>query len=211
MLWLELQTWRSGQSLEVQDNYLEQARQKVDEVLDEVMNYRFVYKGSSVSLCPVGVDTTGSMSDSYDTDEMLTFTTSFDQVTDNERFEQLASSDDDSPRDVVTKMNSEQDPSAKTSEMLSLSKKKKVAAMREIMQLVAKIESVECLYPSMRALAAAHPKYGDVKFKRNMEAMLLWLNVNKDIFHKLNILAHWIDIDPEDMMSWRDWFDHALG
>ena len=86
-----------------------------------------------------------------------------------------------------------------------------ISAMKQIIALLKKVDYIEKLYPSIKALTVSHPKYKDIKFSRNMEAMLLWLNVNKELYHRLYMVADWIDVDPDDLIVWYDWFEYGLG
>ena len=40
--------------------------------------------------------------------------------------------------------------------------------------------------------------------------MIFWLGVNKELHHKMNTMAEWIDVDPDDILTWQDWFEHGL-
>lgn len=231
-MWLQLQAYHAARTLEEQDNYLEEARRDVDNLLDEVINFCFdSKKSSSHILC--GKDDQESSDEGFvlpqsDEDEFVTFKTSFD---DNPTMASSSPKEASStPIDINEKPTKEKSDNLntisgtikeldldldgkKSEKVLDLRKLRadKVSAMQEIVALIQKIESVEALYPNTKALVSAHPKYKDVKFVRNMEALYLWLNVNKELYHCLNGLADWIDVDPDDFISWRDWFDCGLG
>eukprot|EP00111_Clytia_hemisphaerica_P003243 TCONS_00009253-protein len=116
---------------------------------------------------------------------------------------------------VVSKNESTNDTGnsvADTSQGFNLlgQRKEKIAAIHEIAALLQKVEGVESLYPNTKALMEAHPKYKDIRFVRNLEALLFWLNVSKDLYHQLNVLADWIEIEPDDVLNFKDWFDCGL-
>ena len=248
-LWLQLQAYHAGRSLEEQDNYLEQSRRDVDKVLDEVINFKFDAKNGIckyVNCKPVDNDSISDADDSIDDtsnldennrekdddddndDEFLTFKTSFDKdaLTSSPRIEKANKNEDITETSIENniqdlKISEEKPPEIGTNSKtekkeekvfnLSESRNKKIAAMHEISALIQKIESVEALYPNTKALMNSHPKYKEIRFTRNLEALLLWLNINKELYHRLVVLADWIEIDPDDVINWKDWFDCGLG
>lgn len=223
--------------MEEQDNYLEQSRRGIDKVLDQVINFKFDAKNAKC--ISTGIDFEDLVDDAncldnnkekdcIDDDDFLTFKTSFDKetLTSSPRIENAIKNGDslvasikndiqgleiyeDKPPETVKKQKAEGEEKKVTN--FHESRKKKIIAMHEISALIQKIENVESLYPNTKALMNSHPKYKDVCFTRNLEALLLWLNINKELYHGLVALANWIGIEPDDVVNWKDWFDCGLG
>ena len=168
-----------------------------------------------------------------DDDDFLTFKTSFDKetLTSSPRIENVNRNEDsavvsigddmqdlkiseEKPPETVTRPKTgeeEEEEEEKQGFNLRESRKEKIAAMHEISAIIQKIENIEALYPNTKALTNSHPKYKDIRFTRNLEALLLWLNINKELYHRLVALADWIEIEPDDVINWKDWFDCGLG
>ena len=163
--------------------------------------------------------------DDIEDEEFLTFKTSFDketltsspriEISENRKsvltavendFQELEICDEKASCPVIK-------PPAKEEKVFNLLelRKEKISAMHEVSALIQKIESIEALYPNNKALMNSHPKYKAIRFVRNMEALLLWLNINKELYHRLGALADWIEIEPDDVINWKDWFDCGLG
>ena len=232
LLWLELQAWHAGKQVEEEDIYLEEARTGINDILDEVINYKFSsgnctkrYEGLKTEpldmrefrldsidceeeFLSMKVDKDGLVSSSPIPEEKLEQNISLYRTEDNFK------SPGSTKKNFVSKfkelnLESHQN-SFKLSTQNSVSGDPHVAAMQAIIDIIKRVEKAERLYPSLSALAAAHPKYKDVQFQRNLEAMIFWLGVNKELHHKMNTMAEWIDVDPDDILTWQDWFEHGL-
>ena len=253
-LWLQLQAFHAGRTLEEQDNYLEEARRDIDKILDEVINYKFDSTRENTH-CEVGMKATSHATSSKDTicatdkdntcggdsdndinaedveedGEYLSFKTSFDKDTltsspraENARFansEEVSQIKENLPSIEKLDLSDESPPCPVNSKIeddekifdLNGTRNGKIMAMYEVSALIQKVESIEKLYPNTKALTNAHPKYKDIRFVNSIEALLLWLYINKDLYHQLDALADWIEIEPDDVLNWRDWFDCGLG
>ncbi|XP_031553108.1 mitogen-activated protein kinase kinase kinase 4-like isoform X3 [Actinia tenebrosa] len=84
-------------------------------------------------------------------------------------------------------------------------------AIMEITKLFDQLESVEVLYPTKRAVGEANPKYLISEFNRNVDALLLWLNVTKELLHQLTLISRFLGIDPEMQDMWQDWIHMGMG
>ncbi|XP_065056880.1 mitogen-activated protein kinase kinase kinase 4-like [Rhopilema esculentum] len=191
VLWLELQAWHYGRKLEEQDNYLLEERKNFDDILDEVINFHFptaLEKFEAMVLESIKKPTTSTSNSSP--------------------LEPSSASTAPSvslpflPHDVSHGCSTTEDHFTG-----SIQRK----AMHIIIMLLKKVEDGTALYPTRKALSDMHPKYSDPKFIRNFETLNLWLNICKELYHKLQIIASLIDVDVDDNQTWEDWFDHGLG
>nr|XP_047128711.1 mitogen-activated protein kinase kinase kinase 4-like isoform X2 [Hydra vulgaris] len=201
LLWLEIRAWQFGNTVEEEDNRLQEERFKIEKVLDEVIMFKFSmseddnYKNgdedNKEKICSKNyiLDNINSVSGKYKT-------TVFSQ------------------KSLIT---DEKDSKANPNSYVVIShhqdffdKKRYVGAMKVVVELLKKVDNVEKLYPSRESLINEHFKYKDVKFVRNYEALLFWRNINIDIFQTMYMLSKWINIDLEDQVVWGDWFLHGL-
>lgn len=189
VLWLELQAWRYGRKIEEQDMYLLEERKNVDNTLNEVIQFYF----------PSQLEQFESLN-------------SF-QITPNENLEstdsQEASGSDNlanhlpfAPHDVDNYCSTIDDHFTGPIQL---------KAMHIIIMILKRIEGTAALYPTIKALAQSHPLYLDEKFVRNYETLNVWLNICKELYHKLHVVATLVNVDAEDNKTWEDWFDHGLG
>lgn len=84
-------------------------------------------------------------------------------------------------------------------------------AITEITELFGRLESVEQLYPTKRAVGDANPKYLCREFNQNVDALLLWLNMTKELLHQLTLISRFLGIDSEMQEVWQDWIDMGMG
>ncbi|KAI0165649.1 MAP kinase [Xylariaceae sp. FL1272] len=71
-------------------------------------------------------------------------------------------------------------------------------AIEQIADIVKKIEKCESLYPSWKALEAAHPSAASPAFHEACDAVLSWYNTNVMIDTELSILKKWVGNDELD-------------
>ena len=189
LLWLELQAWHAGKQVEEQDIYLEEARTSINDILDEVINYKFSSGNCTKSyegLKTEPLDMREFRLDSIDCEEEF-LSMKFDKdglvsssPIPEEKLEQnisLYRTEDNFKSPGSTKKNfvskfkelnlESHQNSFKLSTQNSVSGDPHVAAMQAIIDIIKRVEKAERLYPSLSALDAAHPKYKDVQFQRN--------------------------------------------
>ncbi|KAI2624788.1 MAP kinase [Xylaria nigripes] len=71
-------------------------------------------------------------------------------------------------------------------------------AREQVADIVDKIEKCEGLYPSWKALGAAHPSATSSAFQEACDAVLSWYNTNEMINTELSILKKWVGNDELD-------------
>ena len=85
------------------------------------------------------------------------------------------------------------------------------AAIEQVTELFDKVERVENLYPTRQSLGEQNHKYTSKEFSRNFETMCLWLNVTRELYHKLHLIAKFVGVNAADTQMWQDWLDFGLG
>lgn len=66
---------------------------------------------------------------------------------------------------------------------------KQSIALREVEELLTRLEAAESLYPSSQVMASYHPMYKCEKFIGKVKAMCLWYNITRQQRLKLLILG----------------------
>ena len=213
VLWLELQAWHSGRTIDNQDTYLLEERQKIDRTLDEIIHFHFPTKLKELNIAghrphlhhPGAVP----LDEKHPRTEEPVF--NFDKETSAHHVERPAISTASqsisnqpsfAPHDITHLCSTMQDHFTG-----SIQQK----AMQIIIMLLMKVQDAQSLYPTSKTLSRIHDKFCDLKFLTNFDTLNLWLNICKELYHKLQIIAGLIDIDVEDSKTWADWFDHGLG
>lgn len=59
-------------------------------------------------------------------------------------------------------------------------------ALREVEELLTRLEAAEALFPSSQVLANVHPVYKSPEFVGRVKAMCLWYNITRH--HRLKLL-----------------------
>ncbi|XP_078375482.1 mitogen-activated protein kinase kinase kinase 4-like isoform X2 [Oculina patagonica] len=277
-LWLELQAWHANRTMEEQDLYLIRARANVEEVLDEVINFKVKKQDVNTQIVNEKVDQNSqdgngdlllghasNKSDSKDdnftrtdsdsgTSAQLTcpVNSSMRNSCESNRIEHLDSLNSQKKEDSVTKTNEQFSPETdgfvngpatnitnytalKGRLSLDLSQRNQKlhpdeagfkpgremlpdrtccqlkAAIDQVTELFDKVERVENLYPTRQSLGEQNPKYTSKEFTRNFETMCLWLNVTRELYHKLHLIAKFVGVNAAEVETWHDWLDVGLG
>lgn len=198
VLWLELQARRFGRRIEEQDCYLLEERKDVDQSLNEIIHFYFP-----------------NQLEQYDSQYARKFSQHEKSLKAGEEADEAKASqqhEDQSktaeknlpflPHDVGHYCSTIDDHFTGSIQHI---------AMHIIIMLLKKIDDAAALYPTTKALAQSQPKYLDVKFVKNYETLNVWLNICKELYHKLQVVASLVDVNVEDNKTWEDWFDHGLG
>ncbi|XP_064549547.1 mitogen-activated protein kinase kinase kinase 4 isoform X2 [Drosophila montana] len=75
-------------------------------------------------------------------------------------------------------------------------------ALREVEDLLTRLEAAEALYPSSQAMGALHPIYKSQSFVGRIKAMCLWYNITKQNKLKLSILGRILARLQDEKFSW---------
>ena len=79
-------------------------------------------------------------------------------------------------------------------------------AMHQVSDILGKLETVEKLYPTLKAMGHDHPVCATVPFQMRISTLHLWLNLSKDLGHKLQLMAKVLFIDQIPDAEW-PWLD----
>lgn len=75
-------------------------------------------------------------------------------------------------------------------------------AMKEVEELLTRLEAAEALYPSSQAMGAFHPIYKSESFVGRIKTMCLWYNITKQARLKLTILGKILARLQGEKFSW---------
>lgn len=270
-LWLELQAWHANRTMEEQDLHLIRARANVEEVLDEVINFKVKkqvhvnaqkadqnsqdgngnhilrelnsssgYKevnctdndsGTSAKLSCLSTSPMHNSSESNQIEHSLHSQETEDSTTEtNEQFSSETDGFVNGPSTNMTdyralkgrlsldlhqrnqKLHPDEAGFKQGRETLPESTCCQLkAAIEQVTELFDKVEMVEHLYPTRQFLGQQHPKYTSKEFTRNFETMCLWLNVTRELYHKLHLIAKFVGVNVAETDIWQDWQDVGLG
>ena len=208
VLWLELQARHFARKIEEQDSFLLEERKNVDGTLDEIRTFHFPTKLKEFdSRGPTNMPHhMGEMSHEHPKSPLSHHELSQENQGGHLQPSAARSSSTSplpfAPHDVNHTCSTVADHFTGPIQR---------KAMHIIIMLIKKVQDATSLYPTSKALAQVHPKYLEIKFVRNFETLNLWLNICKELYHKLQVIASLIDVDIEDNKTWEDWFDHGLG
>ncbi|CAN0300543.1 unnamed protein product [Lampetra fluviatilis] len=75
-------------------------------------------------------------------------------------------------------------------------------ACQQVKALLEQLDSLEALFPSLHALQREFPRYAAADFQRRVKALCLWLNVTRDLNHKLGLMGTILAIRDVPGMEW---------
>ncbi|CAH1799809.1 unnamed protein product [Owenia fusiformis] len=158
-IWLELQAWHNGRTMQAQDHYLINMRNQIPEILNYVMNFRLPRQGE---VCDRVVVTSPSGSRSH-TPTICVTAESFTQ------------------RILYTSIHEQR------------------CAIRHVIKLFNDLESMEILYPACKSLGQSFELYNNPGFRRKVDALQVWLNVTKDLSHKIKLMGRVLGVKAHDV------------
>ena len=96
-----------------------------------------------------------------------------------------------------------------THQMLNLSgvMEKHRDAMCQVSEILNKLETVEKLYPTLKALGFDHRVYVTDEFQMRTKTLYLWLNISKELGHKLKLMKRVLYIDQIHDVDW-PWLEY---
>ena len=176
LLWLQLQAYFQGNTMEIQDSHLCRERENVPQVLNEIMTFKVdvpadVEESTSVLLSPA------------------------DQTGGNPFFDQLNASIN----------NSFQIPTL-TQSLRSVILQHQ-SAIKQVSAVLDKLERIEKLYPTLKTLSKEHPQYCNEAFIQRANTLNMWLNLSRELGHKLQIMSRELYLDQIDglVIPWEDY------
>ncbi|XP_041420436.1 mitogen-activated protein kinase kinase kinase 4 isoform X2 [Xenopus laevis] len=79
---------------------------------------------------------------------------------------------------------------------------KQKISFEQVKQIMELLEYIEALYPSLNALQRDYEKYAAKDFQARVQALCLWLNITKDLNHKLRIMGSVLGIKNLSNIGW---------
>ena len=217
VIWLELQAWYSGRTLKHQDEHLCAEREKVPVVLDEVMNFK-VPLADLTSRWPDAV--TGEDSSELGDGITVVCKGSSDNVI------EVSSEGESNGGEVVYGVGRRSSllPSSASGKGLETclegciwecaqSLAERTVIQKEALVLVStlldKLDTVEHLYPTTKALGKEYPLYDTPEFQQRVDTLYLWMNIVKDLGHKLQLMAKVLHVDTIEGLQW-PWLESTV-
>ncbi|KAG8123660.1 hypothetical protein E2320_019265 [Naja naja] len=75
-------------------------------------------------------------------------------------------------------------------------------SFEQVKRIMERLEYVEALYPSLKALQSDYEKYAARDFQDRVQALCLWLNITKDLNQKLRIMGTVLGIKDLSNIGW---------
>ena len=203
LIWLELQAWYSGRTLRLQDEFLCEEREKVPAVLDEVVSFKVMLTGcTDTASCGENSDNDGISVVCGDGALIVT-----DASPDAEpRISELLRASD---VDATSQLERCLDGCVwECAHALAETTAAQKEALIQVSGLLDDLGTVEHLYPTTKALGKEYPLYDTAEFRLRVDTLCLWMNVVKDLGHKLQLMAKVLRVDKIDGLQW-PWLDGA--
>ena len=172
LIWLELQAWNRGVTLQEQDQYVCSSREKVKHILEEIMQFRVTLSKDEIDPNISNIDRDRVGSPEYGRHPSL----DFDQAIES---------------------------SANLFDVIEDQKE----ALVQVTEILNKLESVQQLYPTLKSLSKDNPIYATDDFQHRVNTLCLWLNITKDLGHKLQLMAKVLYIDQMHDVEW-PWLEY---
>ena len=175
-IWIGLQAWLNGCQPLDQEKKVQQEREKIPKVLDEIMEFK-VQLPQSVLGFKIGEQSIPEMSDLLD------------------KRISLCSCDTESSRTDISE----------TYHSMYLSREmvdQQQEAVKQVHTLLQKLDRCEQLFPTSSAFAQEYPLYQEPYFVRRLEALYLWLNITQDLCEKLKLLGKVLNIQSVQGSDW---------
>lgn len=212
LIWLELQAVRSNRTMEEQDSYLSQAQRQIDDVLQEITNFRVKLPDRlCLDLNSKNTDRPNSSSSNTkfapEVEENLVVNLPTDKQKEIVIRVEPCDANADTSNDVFKKDSTDAYHYDNTNapcfpENLHTSVEAQKEALSQVLDIFTQLESVEKLYPTTKALGKAHPLYNSEEFQRKIRILCTWTNACKDLAHKLHLMAKILSIDQIEGIDW---------
>ncbi|KAH8359405.1 hypothetical protein KR093_006522, partial [Drosophila rubida] len=189
LIWLELQAWQADRTVEQQDKYLFEARHGVSDLLSQIISYKFqprYRREPSLLSLDSGIHSDANSNASCKLNASLP-----SHLLNNSFLSFF----------VAAPL-----PSKLCQGCMSLYCKdcmeQQELALREVEDLLTRLEAAEALYPSSQAMGALHPIYKSQSFVGRIKSMCLWYNITKQNKLKLSILGRILARLQDVKFSW---------
>ena len=76
------------------------------------------------------------------------------------------------------------------------------SALQQVSELLTRLDAVESLYPTRRALGRQHSSYLAEEFRLRLDALQLWMNIVQELNYKLEVMAQVLLVDSLQIVCW---------
>ncbi|XP_021362862.1 mitogen-activated protein kinase kinase kinase 4-like isoform X2 [Mizuhopecten yessoensis] len=80
--------------------------------------------------------------------------------------------------------------------------KRQLEALNQVEELLSKLDALEQLFPTSKAFAKEFPLYGTPNFKDRVKSLYLWLNITRDLCHKMKLLGKILGVQHLSDVFW---------
>ena len=182
LLWLQLQAWYNNDfSREQHQQLLEEQRQHVPAVLDAILNFK-LHCLSHPSASTAGED------DAFADDHKDASELNSEKATDcGDDCGRLSPGFSTSFRSLTL-----------TSVIVACQRE----ALLKVQQLLDRLDKCERLYPHSKAFAMSNEVYGSEEFSLRVKSLCLWLNITRDLCHKMKLLGRVLGVHNIVGLDW---------
>jgi mitogen-activated protein kinase kinase kinase 4 len=197
-VWLELQAWHCGKTLQELDKDLVAERQKINSVLEQVINFHIdpvnvVTGGAGKPVEPVSLFQGSAMSEPV---AMMSGDGGIDISAARNSPIQLDQCD--SEEGII---DCDSGRSGIFLDRAILDRQRE--AVVKVTNLLNQVDVVEGLYPTTKALGKECAMYTSDSLKHNQDTLCLWLNITKDLSHTLNMMAKTLGMQCFEGLDWQ--------
>ncbi|XP_069140240.1 mitogen-activated protein kinase kinase kinase 4-like isoform X2 [Argopecten irradians] len=89
-----------------------------------------------------------------------------------------------------------------TMTLSQVSIQRQLEALDQVEELLSKLDALEQLFPTSKAFAKEFPMYGTPNFKNRVKSLYLWLNITRDLCHKMKLLGKILGVQHLNDVFW---------
>jgi LysM repeat protein len=112
----------------------------------------------------------------------------------------------DKPKPILRSF-SNRSPAPTNNTQLRQSVEHQKEALVQVSRILNKLEKVESLYPTYKALKKDFELYSSAAFQQRVNTLLLWMNITKDLGKKLQLVAKILNLHTIEGLTW-PWLEY---
>ncbi|XP_057325359.1 mitogen-activated protein kinase kinase kinase 4 [Microplitis mediator] len=179
LIWLELQAFHADRSLVEQDEFLCRQRDAICPLLTEILNYKYDLTSSLIE----HGSATSSSDSGFEGSLVPSLPSPF-----------LGSESPEFPKPCTGCLSMH----------CVACRHSQITALKQVENLLIRLQTAESLYPSSQAFAGHYPQYKSPEFTGRVKAMCLWYNMIRRQRLKLRILRKMLIPDPKPSPDYVD-------
>ncbi|XP_041352279.1 mitogen-activated protein kinase kinase kinase 4-like [Gigantopelta aegis] len=181
LLWLQLQAWYNNEcSREQHQQLLDEQRQQVPAVLDAILNFRLHCHTHPLT-------TTACEDDAFVDGDKNGSETNTEKPADCYDCGRHSPGFSASFRSLTL-----------TSVIVACQRE----ALLKVQQILDRLDKCERLYPHSKAFAISNEVYGSERFSLQVKSLCLWLNITRDLCHKMKLLGRVLGVHNIVGLDW---------